>query len=480
MTAQSGSVVFDSLELFLLQLRHRLFDSLFAAFLLGQLLRQMDHRVLLRLLRIELLALAEDLIDPLIDLLDLLGALLGRATVADPGIGSKLAAIDEQSIARDHVQLDAQPRTVLEHLPEGLEIVPPELRDRLIVRLEPPGDPEERQIVVQRPFELARAANPVGVAIDQDLEHRLGVIRRTACLVLIGHDPQGLPIQVIHEQIVRSNRIVLGDILLDTRGQKHLLGTLRLPKSHRRTPFQNPAAHHKSLRQKGKTLPIRIVTQPPWLAAATRLVVPVRRSAGCCGRYLQTRVVAQQSMSWYKGSWAGRQPVGGSAHRFAMTGITGLIFGWLVLPLCCAAGADPLRGLQLTDVFVSGADGYHTYRIPALLVTPGGDLLAFCEGRKNSRGDTDDIDLLLKRQPMAARPGVRRRSSGTTGRTPAATRALSWIGDRRDLPADDAQPRRGHRGEILDSKGKGTGGGASRTAPTTAGPGPSRGRSRPT
>jgi len=76
---------------------------------------------------------------------------------------------------------------------------------------------------------------------------------------------------------------------------------------------------------------------------------------------------------------------------------SGVIFGWLVLPLCCAAGADPVRGLQLADVFVSGAEGYHAYRIPALLVTPGGDLLAFCEGRKNSRSDSGDIDLLVKR-----------------------------------------------------------------------------------
>lgn len=50
-----------------------------------------------------------------------------------------------------------------------------------------------------------------------------------------------------------------------------------------------------------------------------------------------------------------------------------------------------------TDVFVSGKDGYHTYRIPALLVAKNGTLLAFCEGRKNSRRDYGDIDLLLKR-----------------------------------------------------------------------------------
>jgi sialidase-1 len=48
-------------------------------------------------------------------------------------------------------------------------------------------------------------------------------------------------------------------------------------------------------------------------------------------------------------------------------------------------------------IFVSGEDGYNTYRIPALTVTTRGTVLAFCEGRKQSRSDTGDIDLLVKR-----------------------------------------------------------------------------------
>ncbi len=48
-------------------------------------------------------------------------------------------------------------------------------------------------------------------------------------------------------------------------------------------------------------------------------------------------------------------------------------------------------------VYVSGQEGYHTYRIPALLVTGKGTVLAFCEGRKGGRGDSGNIDLLVKR-----------------------------------------------------------------------------------
>ncbi len=55
---------------------------------------------------------------------------------------------------------------------------------------------------------------------------------------------------------------------------------------------------------------------------------------------------------------------------------------------------------QLNDekkaLFVKGEDGYGSYRIPSIITTQEGTLLAFCEGRKES-GDAGDIDLLLRR-----------------------------------------------------------------------------------
>ncbi len=48
------------------------------------------------------------------------------------------------------------------------------------------------------------------------------------------------------------------------------------------------------------------------------------------------------------------------------------------------------------DVFSSGDEEYHTYRIPSLIKTQKGTLIAFCEGRKNSVSDTGDIDLIYK------------------------------------------------------------------------------------
>jgi len=53
--------------------------------------------------------------------------------------------------------------------------------------------------------------------------------------------------------------------------------------------------------------------------------------------------------------------------------------------------------LEQTDLFVSGTDWYHTYRVPVIVVTTQGSLLAFCEGRRNSIHDFGEIDILMKR-----------------------------------------------------------------------------------
>ncbi len=49
------------------------------------------------------------------------------------------------------------------------------------------------------------------------------------------------------------------------------------------------------------------------------------------------------------------------------------------------------------DIFISGENGYHTYRIPALIATQEGSLLAICEGRMFSGADHGNIDLMVRR-----------------------------------------------------------------------------------
>ena len=52
---------------------------------------------------------------------------------------------------------------------------------------------------------------------------------------------------------------------------------------------------------------------------------------------------------------------------------------------------------DLKYIFKSGSEGYNTFRIPSIITTDSGVVLAFAEGRKNSSSDSGDIDLVLKR-----------------------------------------------------------------------------------
>ncbi|MGW0483305.1 sialidase family protein [Nonomuraea sp. NPDC003214] len=45
----------------------------------------------------------------------------------------------------------------------------------------------------------------------------------------------------------------------------------------------------------------------------------------------------------------------------------------------------------------AGTEGFHTFRIPAVVVTRAGTVLAFAEGRRGSAGDSGHIDLVVKR-----------------------------------------------------------------------------------
>ncbi|MCA6514309.1 MAG: exo-alpha-sialidase [Chitinophagaceae bacterium] len=62
-----------------------------------------------------------------------------------------------------------------------------------------------------------------------------------------------------------------------------------------------------------------------------------------------------------------------------------------ILPLLTSAQTDHVV------VFRSGESGYHTFRIPAIIRADNGDLLAFCEGRKNGSGDFGNIDIVMRR-----------------------------------------------------------------------------------
>jgi len=76
-----------------------------------------------------------------------------------------------------------------------------------------------------------------------------------------------------------------------------------------------------------------------------------------------------------------------------------------IAPMALACNDDPEKvfpkieppSTVLPYVFQQGTEGYSCFRIPAIVMTNNGQLLAFAEGRKNDCSDEGDIDLVMKR-----------------------------------------------------------------------------------
>jgi hypothetical protein len=87
--------------------------------------------------------------------------------------------------------------------------------------------------------------------------------------------------------------------------------------------------------------------------------------------------------------------------------------------------------LAQVEVYRSGQDGYFSYRIPSLLVTKRGTLLAFCEDRKNPVMTRAISTCLSSGAPMTAAPGVRRKWLRIAAPTRLGIPVRLWIGSAR-------------------------------------------------
>ncbi|HEY1381388.1 MAG TPA: sialidase family protein [Gemmataceae bacterium] len=100
----------------------------------------------------------------------------------------------------------------------------------------------------------------------------------------------------------------------------------------------------------------------------------------------------------------------------------GIILGALTQPRSPAA--EP--ALERTDLFEAGRGGYTLYRIPGLVVTAKGTLLAYCEARTSDKGDWGATDIVFRRStdggrswsPPAKLPAV----EGPIAKNPAAVK----------------------------------------------------------
>jgi len=77
-------------------------------------------------------------------------------------------------------------------------------------------------------------------------------------------------------------------------------------------------------------------------------------------------------------------------------------------PAVTGLSAEPM--LRKTNIFAAGEADYALYRIPGVVVTAKGTLLAYCEARKSDRGDWGQIDIMLRRSTDGGQ-GVHTRQS---------------------------------------------------------------------
>jgi sialidase-1 len=72
--------------------------------------------------------------------------------------------------------------------------------------------------------------------------------------------------------------------------------------------------------------------------------------------------------------------------------------GIFLLQIVCSVSVSAVGAPALTDVFTAGSDGYSCYRIPAVITTLKGTVLAVADGRIKTCADIPNpLDLVLKR-----------------------------------------------------------------------------------
>jgi hypothetical protein len=88
-------------------------------------------------------------------------------------------------------------------------------------------------------------------------------------------------------------------------------------------------------------------------------------------------------------------------------------------------GAPPL--FEETGLFVGGQDDINTYRIPAVICTKSGTLLAFCEGRADNIEDGSPTHLVLKRSTGNVHEWKPQRDAGSHSAARSREVNMTWL-----------------------------------------------------
>ena len=136
----------------------------------------------------------------------------------------ELAAVDGDGGGIEKMQIAAQRNELRADLADGRTVVAAEVGDRLEVRRQAPGEPDQLQVPMALALEAARGLHLVEVAVDVDLEHRRRVIARATGL--FGDDAveaERREIEHLDEGVDHPNRVLLADVVVDRVRQQRRL-----------------------------------------------------------------------------------------------------------------------------------------------------------------------------------------------------------------------------------------------------------------
>jgi hypothetical protein len=123
---------------------------------------------------------------------------------------------EQRHIAAHHDELRAD-------FANRLAVVLPEVGDRLEVRHQPPGEPDQLDVALRLTLQPTTRLNAVQVSIDVDLQQRRRVVRRPARLGRFGPSkPQLRQIQFVDEGANYPDRVVLRDPFIEASGNRTL------------------------------------------------------------------------------------------------------------------------------------------------------------------------------------------------------------------------------------------------------------------
>jgi hypothetical protein len=139
--------------------------------------------------------------------------------------GLELATIDRHAIAFQRADPAAEFYELRTGLADRRSVIMTEIRNRLVIRHQPPEQPHQLDIATRLTFQPAAGGDAIEIAINEQLQrHRRMVTGPTCPRMGRAREAKVHQIKLVDKQIHHTNQVILVDPVLKTvRKQRHLI-----------------------------------------------------------------------------------------------------------------------------------------------------------------------------------------------------------------------------------------------------------------